>query len=44
VANDAFAQISGFIPTDLNGDRFVDATDIVIVDTNTENYVVKRTP
>ncbi len=44
VSNDAYLQIIGTAPTDLNGDRFVDGTDIVIVDVNSGNYIFKRTP
>ncbi|MBX7041971.1 MAG: choice-of-anchor J domain-containing protein [Ignavibacteria bacterium] len=44
VSNDAHEYVMGFVPTDLNGDRIVDSSDMIIADRNSERYVVTRKP
>ena len=39
VANDAANYVTGNVATDLTGDNYVDGTDFVIANNNSENYV-----
>jgi hypothetical protein len=44
VENDAANSVGGYVNNDLNGDNFVDASDVSIVDNNTANSVLAITP
>ncbi len=44
VSNDAFEYRLGYSKSDLNGDRIVDSSDLIIVDGNIGNYVVAIIP
>ncbi len=44
VDNDAFNSVSGYVNTDANGDNFVDASDLSIVDNNAFNGVSLSRP
>ena len=39
IDNDAYNSLSGYVISDLNGDNFVDGTDLVIVDNNALKFV-----
>jgi hypothetical protein len=44
IENDAFEYTTGNVITDLNGDYFVDVTDIAFADFGSENFVMMITP
>jgi hypothetical protein len=44
VANDAANYVTGNVATDLTGDNYVDGTDFVIANNNSENYVLVLRP
>lgn len=44
IDNDANNSVSGYVNTDLTGDKFVDAIDVSIVDNNSSNTVSAITP
>lgn len=44
VNNDAFILITGNVNSDINGDYFVDGTDLNITESNSSNFISKITP
>ncbi len=44
ISIDAINYASGYLPSDITGDNFVDLNDLIIVDNNVYKKVVSRTP
>ncbi|MBK6878675.1 MAG: hypothetical protein IPG99_20135 [Ignavibacteria bacterium] len=44
IDNDASQFLTGYEATDLNGDNFIDATDLGIADNNSLNFVAVIRP
>ena len=44
IDNDAGNFATGYLPTDLNGDEVIDASDALIADNNSANFVSAVTP
>ncbi len=44
IENDAFEYAAGNVITDINGDGFVDVTDIAFADYGASNFVMCVTP
>jgi hypothetical protein len=44
IDNDVSNFVTGYVPTDLNGDQSVDALDMIICDNNSANFVAAVKP
>jgi hypothetical protein len=44
VLNDYSARLTGYVPSDINGNNIVDFQDVFIVFSNTSNFITKKTP
>jgi len=44
VDNDSYNFVTGYVPTDVNGNGSVEALDMNIVDNNAYNFIISVTP